>query len=308
MLDQPPFPGESPRGSATLPAEKVAVIVPTRDRPERLARCLKAIAAAHERTPFRAYVCDSSRPGPAEEVAEICSRHEFAELVSHDRRGASAARNVGTRACDAELVVSVDDDVYVEPDAVEALVGAYDRAGGGCVVAGSVRWSHWTSRPMVMRPIGFGRESRPGETPEFVVSALILYPRELGLAFPWNERLWPYDDRYVSLIWRTAGARLEFAEDARATHDETHTDYPVQHEADRIYVNLLDAVIVAPRLGRALGFEFLSFAACAKKWARSPSGAWEILRAWLRGHRALLRDLPALRAMVAAARKRRQPA
>jgi glycosyltransferase involved in cell wall biosynthesis len=305
VIDQPPFPGATAE-PAEAGADELAVIIPTRNRAAKLARCLEALAGAREQTAFRAYVCDSSAPEQAAEVAELCRRHEFAELVTHDRHGASAARNVGTRACGSRLVVSIDDDVYVEPGAIAALLDAHRRSGPDAVIAGCVRWSHWHSRPMMMRRIGFGREAMPEEDPEFVVSALILYPRELGLAFPWNERLWPYDDRYVSLVWKAAGAELVYAPDACADHDEIHTEYPVGHEADRIYVNLLDATMVHRSLGRALGYEFLSFAACAKKWARTPSGAWGLIRAWIRGHLALLRDRRELRATIAAAKRRRR--
>jgi glycosyltransferase involved in cell wall biosynthesis len=304
MIDQLPF---SVNGAGPVEATDhgdLAVIVPTRNRPEKLCRCLDALAEARDGLEFPVHVCDSSDPELAPRVEELCARHSFVELVRHDRRGASAARNVGTCATRSELVVSVDDDVYVEPGAIEALLRRYREVGPGSVVAGTVGWSHWWSRPLVMRRIGFGREARPGEPVEFLVSALLLYPRELGLALPWNERLWPYDDRYVSLMWRAAGATLAFAPEARARHDEVHTKYPVGHEADRIYVNALDGALVSRSPGRLLSFELLGFAACAKKWAGTPRGAWGIVRAWIRGHLALVRDLPALRAAVGEARRR----
>ena len=303
MIDQPPFPPAGQVDGEETDLDAVGVIVPTRDRPEKLTRCLDALSAAQSQGEFPVYVCDSSRPELARRVEEICGRHPFARLVRHDRRGASAARNVGTRACRSRLIVSVDDDVYVEPEAIARLTAATEARGPRAVIAGSVGWSHWWSRPLVMRRIGFGREARADEPIEFLVSALIAYPRDLGLALPWNERLWPYDDRYVSLIWRTAGATLGFEPEARAHHDEIHTDYPVGHEADRIYVNLLDSTLVSRDAARFGGFEFLSFAACAKKWARSPRGAWGLLRAWSRGHLAFFRDLPLLRATVARARR-----
>ena len=306
MLDQPPFREHEGLVLAEGGSGEVGVIVPTRNRPAMLGRCLDALAATQKTTPFRVYVCDSSGPEVAAEVEELCARHSFVELVSHDRRGAAAARNVGTLACDAELVVSVDDDIYVEPDAIDALVRAYREAGEPSAVAGTVAWTDWSSRPLVMRRTGCGREAEPGEPFEFLISALILYPRKLALAFPWNERLWPYEDRYASLVWRAAGARLAFAPEARAKHDAIeNSEYPVACEADRIYVNLIDAALVTRSPGRLLGFEFLGFAARAKRFGRSPAGAWGIVRAWLRGHMALLRDLPAVRRTIAQARRHR---
>jgi glycosyltransferase involved in cell wall biosynthesis len=304
VFDLPPFPADAPPPEAG-PLDPVGVVVPTRNRPDRLGRCLAALAAARGRTNFRAWVCDSSTGEDAERVAEVVAGVAFAELVRHDRVGASAARNVGTRACRAELVVGLDDDVYVKPDAIDALVASYRAGPPGSVVAGCVEWrDHWESRPLVMRPIGHARDAAPGEEIEFLVSALLLYPRELGLEFPWNERLWPYDDRWATMVWRMAGAELRFARDARAEHDDVHSDYPVAHEADRIYANLFDALFVRRSLRWALAYEFVGFAAEAKKWARSARGAVRLVRAWLRGHGALVRDLPRLRRLVAEARRR----
>jgi glycosyltransferase involved in cell wall biosynthesis len=303
VFDLPPFPDDEPP-SQDGPLDHVGVIVPTRNRPDRLDRCLTALAAARGGTEFRAWVCDSSTGDDAERVAEVVARFDFAELVRHDRIGASAARNVGTRACRAELVVGLDDDVYVEPAAIDALLAAHRAGPPGSVVAGCVEWrDHWESRPLVMRPIGHARDAEPGEEIEFLVSALLLYPRELGLAFPWNERLWPYDDRWATMVWRLAGAELRFAPEARADHDDVHSDYPVAHEADRIYANLFDALLVRRSPLWALAYEFVGFAAEAKKWARSAGGAIGIIRAWARGHVALVRDLARLRRLAADARR-----
>ena len=301
MYDQPPFPAERDGGEAGGEGDEVGVIVPTRDRPERLARCLEALAGAREAIPFRAYVCDSSVTDAATEVARVCAGYDFVELVRHDRVGAAAARNVGTRACRSPLIVTIDDDVYVDRGAIAALHDAHRRSPGA-VVAGSVTWSFWSSRPMVMRPIGVGRDAREDEEPEFFVSALLLYPRELGLRFPWNERLWPFDDRYVSLVWRAAGAPLVFEPRATATHDPVHNDYPLEHEADRVYVNALDAFLVSRSPRKMLQYEFLYVAAATKKWARSPATVGTLVRAWTRGHRALIRDRRALRQTVREAR------
>lgn len=304
MFDQPPFPAlrevslhpESDREAT------VAVIVPTRNRPDRLARCLASLAVARDEAAFRVYVCDSSREDLKHEIAEICARYPFVELIDHSRIGASAARNVGTEACTEDLVVSVDDDVYVEPAAITELVRVYDAGQGTRVVAGSVNWGNWISRPLVMRWIGFARDAEPGEQPELVVSALVLYPRALGLLCPWNERLWPIDDLFASRLWRLAGADLMFAPHARARHDETHSSYPVANEADQIYTNLFDAILVTGSPGRLVLFEVLGFAACAKKWARTPRGAYELVRAWGRGHLAFVQDFRRLRSAVRVAR------
>lgn len=293
MFEVAPYPHRWPGGEHNDEPEpgSVAVVVPTRDRPYRLARCLEALERARRLYPFEVIVCDSSGVEHADRVAEACAQREFVRLVSHDRTGAAAARNVGTQAATAELVVALDDDVYVEPEAISELVETYRAAGGGLkVIAGAVRWSRWTSAPLRMRAIGFGREARVDEEVEFLVSALILYPRRLALELPWNERLWPYDDRFATLIWRAAGATLHHAPGARATHDQRESRYLVGHHADRIYVNLVDALLIERSAERFAAFELLSFAACARGAWPSPRAMAELCRAWARGHLRFFAD------------------
>lgn len=93
----------------------LAAIVPASDSPPTLARCLAALAAG-ERRPDELIV--QRRPAGA---------------------GPAAARNAGAAGCEAELLVFVDSDVEVHPDALArierrfaaepalaALFGAYD--------------------------------------------------------------------------------------------------------------------------------------------------------------------------------------
>jgi hypothetical protein len=198
-----------------------------------------------------------------------------------------------------ELIVSVDDDVYVEPEAISALCAAYERdqkRGVWRVVAGSVRWGSDWSAPIVMRPIGYGRKARPGESPSFLVGALFLYPRALALRLPWNERIITpddricSDDRFMGAVWRAKGVEMAFSPDARAVHDDEHNRYGVKTQAAHIYVNLFDALIANRQLGRAACYELLGFAAGAKAYLREPGSAAAYLAAWYRGHRALIRD------------------
>lgn len=301
MFEVHPYPDEweaAADGSAPAHPGSVGVVVPTRDRPDRLARCLDSLEAARELQSFEIVVCDSSGPELDESVKEICEFRPDTRLVRHDRIGAAAARNVGTLASNAELLVAVDDDVYVEPNAIAELVAAHREPGGATVVAGEVRWSHWTSKPLRMRRIGFGEEAIPGEEVEFLVSALILYPRRLALELPWNERLWPYDDRFATMIWRAAGATLGHAPEARAAHDQRQSSYRVSHHADRIYANLTDALLIQRSPLRLAEFELLSFAACVKESWPSPGRLWGLCRAWMRGHRRFARDRRALRGQV----------
>jgi glycosyltransferase involved in cell wall biosynthesis len=293
-------------------AGSVAVVIPTRNRPDRLGICLDALESGHRRSGFSVYVGDSSTSADFRaEVAAVCKRHDFVYLEHHDRTGIAAARNFCTRIAQAELLVNVDDDIYVEEDTVERLVDRYRQRSGWRAVAGSVAWGNEWSRPIVMRRIGYGRPAREAEPPSFLIGALFLYPRALALACPWIETVPTSDDRMMGALWRAKGVEMLFATDARAVHDHRHYSYGVQvgssdtpppprHSRDHIYVNLFDALIANRSLLRACQYEVLGFLAGAKTYLRRPGAAWEFVAGWLRGHMQLAKDWGVLRSAARA--------
>jgi GT2 family glycosyltransferase len=253
--------------------------------------CLDALERAHRRFEFRAHVADSSATVETRaETLDVCKQYEFVTLSRHDGVGVAAARNFCARVAHAELLVNVDDDVYVQEDAIERLVAAYRRGSGWRAVAGSVAWGSDWSGPVVMRPIGFGRLAGPNEVPSFLVGALFAYPRALALACPWVEGVPTSDDRIMGSLWRAKGVQMLFAPDARAVHDSRHTSYAIRHYSDHIYANLFDALIANRSLRRACAYEVLGFLAAGRTCFRRPRTAWRFLVAWLRGHRHLVAD------------------
>ncbi|WP_183085247.1 glycosyltransferase family 2 protein [Trinickia fusca] len=278
----------------------VSVVIPTRNRPEKLQRCLTALARARGQIEFDVVVCDSTPdPDVRRKVAEVCSGFGFARLRFHDGNNVAAARNFCARSAETDLIVNVDDDIQVEPGAIQRLFDAYEAADGHRVVAGSVRWGERWSCPVVMRSIGYGRAAAPGESPDFLIGAFFIYARKLALAKPWNEGIRTSDDRFMGALWRSNGVRLLFEPSARAVHDPEHVKYGVEHQSSHIYVNLFDAVIANPRPLRALSYELLGFIWGAKGAIRSGPNLLRFFTAWGKGHRALLRDYRYLSRLVA---------
>jgi glycosyltransferase involved in cell wall biosynthesis len=287
--------------------EDVAVVIPTRARPDRLERCLTSLATARERFPFKAHVCDSSPVrSDAQAVAAVVDRFPWAELHRHDGANVAAARNACARAASEPLLVNVDDDLQVEPQAIAKLVERYRSVDGRRVVSGSVSWDGVWTVPMVMRWIGYSRLPRPGEPPTFVQGAFFLYPRAFALAWPWNERIRAKDDIFMGAVWRAKGVTMLFEPEARALHPELplafHPDRIGERALDQdshIYALLFDSLIANPDPRRALAYETLGFMASAKLYFRRPSWAIRFLRKWAGGHRALLADRRYLRALLA---------
>lgn len=89
----------------------LSVVVPTRDRPEHLARCLAALRV-------------SLAPEDELVVVDSASTVPIAGALRCTRQGASRARNAGWRAARHDLVAFVDDDVVVEPGWADAMASA----------------------------------------------------------------------------------------------------------------------------------------------------------------------------------------
>jgi glycosyltransferase involved in cell wall biosynthesis len=111
----------------------VSVVVPTRDRPNRLARCLTALErqTAHEATEI-VVVDDGSKEASA--VESVLAGRPGIRLVRQSAAGPAAARNTGTRAARGRYVCFTDDDCEPRPDWVERMIASL--RDGAAVTAG----------------------------------------------------------------------------------------------------------------------------------------------------------------------------
>lgn len=98
---------------------EVSVVVPTRDRPESLVRCLRSILGQRTRRPFEVVVVDDGRECPV--WLPLDSR---VRLLNGPRRGPGAARNIGIESALGEIVLFTDDDALVDESWLEAAASA----------------------------------------------------------------------------------------------------------------------------------------------------------------------------------------
>ncbi len=92
----------------------VGIVIATRDRRERVLATLDRLAALPERPPI-VLVDNASRDGTSAAVAE---RHPHVMRISLRRNAGAAARTLGARALDTELIAFNDDDSWWEPCAL----------------------------------------------------------------------------------------------------------------------------------------------------------------------------------------------
>ncbi|MEM9745469.1 MAG: glycosyltransferase family A protein [Actinomycetota bacterium] len=110
----------------------MSVVVPTRDRPSSLARCLAALEA-QTASSFEVVVVDDGSTD-ASGVDAVIAGAPHARIVRADGRGPAAARNRGIDASVASIVCLTDDDCEPVPHWVDRHRDRIDR--GADVVAG----------------------------------------------------------------------------------------------------------------------------------------------------------------------------
>jgi glycosyltransferase involved in cell wall biosynthesis len=114
----------------------VSIIVPTRDRPDALARCLAALSAQRDLDALEIIVVDDGS-AEVERLAKVVQRFTAARLLRTTGVGPAAARNVGVAASTGQFVCFTDDDCEPASDwaarLVESLVTGADATGGQTV-------------------------------------------------------------------------------------------------------------------------------------------------------------------------------
>lgn len=114
---------------ASAGAQRLSVVVCTRDRGEALARCLAGLAQ-QRRPPGEIIIVDNSLAGSARTV---CERFTAVSYVHEPRPGLSHARNTGVQASRGDLIAFTDDDVVVDPGWTAELAAAFARSSADAV-------------------------------------------------------------------------------------------------------------------------------------------------------------------------------
>lgn len=114
----------------------IAVVIPTYDRPDTLARLLDALdRCAPVDGGVEIVVVDD---GSTVDVRSVVARHRSVRLVEQANAGPAAARNRGWRTTTAPIVAFTDDDTVPEPDWLVDMVRAFDGAPATGAIGGRI--------------------------------------------------------------------------------------------------------------------------------------------------------------------------
>ena len=173
-------------------APRLSVVVPTRNRPDLAATCVRSVLAQEGAPAFELILADQSQGREtADRARRTAAGDPRLKVVGVDGAGRSRALNRGLAAATGAWVVVVDDDCRPKPGWLAALTAEIDAAGDRAVVVGRV----------VAGPAAPGRGEPPAildEPAPMDVRGRVdrdwIYP---NLAFPRGaiEEIGPYDER-----------------------------------------------------------------------------------------------------------------
>ena len=148
-----------PPRSAAPDVVGISVVIPTFDRPDQAAACVRSVLATG--WPALEVLIVDNNPGNAECAAALrwlAAENDRVRYVPAPERGASAARNRGIAAATHDIVAFTDDDVLVDRHWPAAIALAFEDLTVACVT-GLVRPRRLETRAQLLfeRRGGFGR-------------------------------------------------------------------------------------------------------------------------------------------------------
>ncbi len=119
----------------------VSVVIPSRDRTERLERCLEVIfACEYPATRFEIVIADNApaTDGTHRLAQDLASAGRAVKYVREDRPGSASARDRGLAVAEGAIVAFTDDDVRVDPRWLTELVRGFHAAKDVSCVTGAI--------------------------------------------------------------------------------------------------------------------------------------------------------------------------
>ena len=245
------------------PSMNISICIPTRDRPDDLSECIKAIFASSVPA-LEIVVSDDSTDDRTRLMLE--TRYPHVTYVSGPRKGLGPNRNSAIEAATGEWILFLDDDARLGADFLanmspmliacgdrrEILTGAEQREPGGLIF------------PHDQTFLGF--QSRVYEQAEKINTVVInatLFPADLFELVRFDDRLiYGYDEVDIAARARAEGYDILLCPTAINLHrpSPVNRDYYRPHtEAARIYVTFKKYLATQHKPLKSLAFLVASF-------------------------------------------------
>lgn len=187
---------------------QVTLVIPGRNCASTLERCLDSVVPLKESGQLREIIFVND--GSTDETAEIAARYPV-QVIQGAGQGPGAARNLGWKSAESDLIWFIDSDCVAEPDALEILIPRMKEpeiAGVGGSYANLFPDSMVAS--LIHEEI-VARHRRMKSEVDFLATFNVLYRRRaLEETGGFNEELKLAQDAELAYRMRAAGHRMGF--------------------------------------------------------------------------------------------------
>jgi glycosyltransferase involved in cell wall biosynthesis len=197
----------------------LSVVVPTRDRPAALERCLGALARQTAPS-LEVVVVDDASCDPGAVRAAIARACPAARVVGGSGHGPAAARNLGVHAAHGAIVCFTDDDCRPEPEWTARLAAACGGAAAGTTLADPAAGRCAAAAQLLTHVLQVGSLRPDGAGLGFAPTCNLACTTELARALPFDESfpLAAGEDRAWCARLALAGVRLSYVPAAVVVH------------------------------------------------------------------------------------------
>lgn len=109
----------------TSNSQKISIIIPTKDRPQDLVKCLESVLS-QTLLPDEIVIVDASDTEKLDSsvIAEL--NKKIKTIYLHTAAGLTHQKNVGAKACSGDIIFVLDDDVILEKNFVKEIIKVFD--------------------------------------------------------------------------------------------------------------------------------------------------------------------------------------
>ncbi|MGQ0720828.1 MAG: glycosyltransferase [Candidatus Eiseniibacteriota bacterium] len=203
-------------------APAISVVIPVRNAPDDLARCLETLARQSvDPAAFEVLVLDDGSDDATPDVGQRLG----ARVIRQQRLGAAAARNRGVREARGEIVLFLDADCEADPRWIEEISHPLREKSG---VEGAVGKYDTTQSALVARFVQLEIEARyermqARDRIDFLNSGNCAFRRQTLLNYPFDESFHRLEDVELSFRLAQDGHAMIFVPTASVCHRHPRT-------------------------------------------------------------------------------------
>lgn len=202
-----------------------SIVIPTYNRPERLATCLQSIAEIdYPRDRFEVIVVDDGSQMPLDSVVTPVQDQLDVTLLKQDNAGPAAARNKGAEQAKGQFLALTDDDCMPAPDWLKNFTRRFTTTSN-CLIGGRTINAlpdnlYSTASQKLIDYLYEYYNAKPEET-RFFASNNIALPTELFHKIGGFDTSYPRaaaEDREFCDRWRSKGYHMLYAPEIKIYH------------------------------------------------------------------------------------------